>query len=346
MLQAGKSIVTSGDKLMKLTTERLYHAIRSPKPEIESAIRQLRLLLTIDAKRYGEAKKQLPYFVCGIFNPPIRRSENFAWISHFILDFDHLNQKGYDTRSLKNILSTDLRVKMIFISPGGEGLKVMFKLSERCYDRAIYSMFYKQFAASFAKQHHLSQILDAVTNDVTRACFISTDADVYYNPNCQPIEIAEYLNLDSCTIIKEAAIDYKLDAGKTGKSIDEVRGPDEDALLKIKQRLNPNIRVRPAVEKQYYVPAEVDTAVEEIEKRMTIEGITINTIRNISYGKKLTFRLGFREAEINLFYGRRGYSVVQSMRTGTSKELNEVCAAIINDVLWGEKQIFGGTDGG
>ena len=54
---------------------------------------------------------------------------------------------------------------------------------------------------------------------------------------------------------------------------------------------------------------------------------------NIHYGKKFKFRLQLKEAEINLFYGKRGYTVVQSPRHGTNAELNVVCAQILTEML-------------
>ena len=90
MLQAGKNVTQLNDPLVKIQVEYLYQAVKSPKPEMAAEIRQLRMVKTLDNRRYTQLKKNLPYIVCGIFNPPVRKGENFAWISHFMLDFDHL----------------------------------------------------------------------------------------------------------------------------------------------------------------------------------------------------------------------------------------------------------------
>ena len=44
-------------------------------------------------------------------------------------------------------------------------------------------------------------------------------------------------------------------------------------------------------------------------------------------------QLGKREAEINLFYGKRGFSVVQTPRSGTNAELNDLMAELIDNFL-------------
>ena len=36
-----------------------------------------------------------------------------------------------------------------------------------------------------------------------------------------------------------------------------------------------------------------------------------------------------KQAEINLFFGKKGFSVVQSPRTGTNAELNQLMADLI-----------------
>ena len=89
MLQAGKCIYKINYHLLKVTPEYLFYAVKNPKPEIISAVRQLRLVKNIDTKRYQELIRNLPYVVTGIFHPAVRRTENFAWINHFIVDIDH-----------------------------------------------------------------------------------------------------------------------------------------------------------------------------------------------------------------------------------------------------------------
>jgi hypothetical protein len=62
-------------------------------------------------------------------------------------------------------------------------------------------------------------------------------------------------------------------------------------------------------------------------------GVILYEIINIQYGKKLRFKTGNRGAEINLFFGRRGFSVVQSPRCGTSEEFNVLMANMIECYL-------------
>ena len=63
------------------------------------------------------------------------------------------------------------------------------------------------------------------------------------------------------------------------------------------------------------------------------QGISVYEVQNIQYAKKIRCKLGVRLAEINLFYGKRGFRPVQSPRTGTSQELNEIVEEIIKVYL-------------
>ena len=99
MISVGTNIQSAVDELKQISIEYLYNSIRNPQPHIESKIQQLRTIRQMDEKAYTRAKKALPYVVCGIFNPPVRRTENFAYIEYFILDIDHLSEKQIDLTS-------------------------------------------------------------------------------------------------------------------------------------------------------------------------------------------------------------------------------------------------------
>jgi hypothetical protein len=109
-------------------------------------------------------------------------------------------------------------------------------------------------------------------------------------------------------------------------------GPDEEALLKIKSLLNPKLKLL-IEKKEAFVPEELDSLMERLLPYLIDAGIAVTEVINIHYGKKIRMKVNFREAEINLFYGKKGYSVVQSPRKGTNDELNELCAELINQFL-------------
>ncbi|WP_080905434.1 CRISPR-associated primase-polymerase type B [Parabacteroides sp. Marseille-P3160] len=332
MIFAGKKITSSSDQLAKISLDYLYHSIKNPKGEIEAKIRQLRIVRDIDKKSYALLKKELPYIVCGVFNPAFRRTDNFAYIEYFIVDIDHITQKGLSVKQIRQDIEKDSRTLLSFISPGEDGLKVMFHLKERCYDHGIYSLFYKSFILKFSQTYHIEQVIDAQTSDVCRACFISCDPDVYFNPEAEGIDLNTYLDINN----PSALFDLKKQTVETLPLVDNVdikenKDPDDEAIQRIKDILK--FKSKPAEKIPVYIPEQLNEIIQELKIYIEETGIVVTEIINISYGKKIRMKLGLKQAEINLFYGKRGFSVVESPRCGTNSELNMLTVNLINGFL-------------
>lgn len=333
MILFGKNITSTDDPLVKVPVEKIYHALRNPKSETTAHIRQLRIVRNIDKKRYSQLKRQLPYMVCGIFSPPFRRSENFAYIEYFILDIDHLSDKGISVTDLSSRIEKDSRVVLSFVSPSEDGLKIMLRLSEKCYDKGLFTLFYKVFAKQFAHQYDIEQVIDSQTCDVTRACFVSIDPDAYYNSKAETIDINNFLPSGNPTAMLD--LSNKLSHEEKNTSSAPVANPepepkadvDNEVISNIKAILNPNAVKKK--EKMVFVPEQLNEIIAELQAFIEDTGITVSEIVNISYGKKIRMRLRMRQAEVNLFYGKRGFSVVKSPRTGTDDELNEMMSQLI-----------------
>lgn len=84
MLHAGKNVTSVTEPLKKALLEHIYSSIRNPRPEILNHIRRLRIVRDMDTKRYAQMKRELPYMVCGTFNPPFRKVENLPTPSIFL----------------------------------------------------------------------------------------------------------------------------------------------------------------------------------------------------------------------------------------------------------------------
>lgn len=335
MISVGTNIQSSSDELQKVSLGYLAERLINPQPHIEAKIKRLRIIRELDSKQYARIKRELPYFVCGTFAPPYRRSENFAYTEYFVIDLDHLSDHGYDSVELKKRLSKDSRVYLIFESPGKDGLKMIFRLEERCYDSGLYSIFYKSFTKHLGELYDIEEIIDYSTNDVSRACFISHDPDAYYNPMADNVPLQSFVDMDSplemFELKKELEIDIKENPDIHDREI--VSEPDEDVLQKIKETLKDRKKQCKEVEKDVYVPEEVENILNRLSEYVGEFQIELYESIDIQYGKKLRFRLGVRQAEINLFFGKRGFTAVQCPRNGTSAELNEVCHEIVKQFI-------------
>lgn len=336
MISFGRNLTSSADKLEKMPLKQFYDMLRNPSSEMVAKLRQLQIVKDLDKKQYGVLKRQLPYMVAASFNPSFRLTENFAFAEYFIVDIDHLSDKGISLTELRKRLKADSRVVLCFASPSGDGLKVVFRFSERCYDAGKYALFYKLFVASLARQYGLEQVVDTRTSDVTRACFLSIDAEAYYNPDAEPVVMDGYVDFENPreAFGKKKMMEMMEAEFPFAEAEEDVRpkDPDSDVMARIKAKLNPKQAAKEE-KREPYVPDELNQIMNGLKSFVEDTGVLLYETINIQYGKKLRFKVGLKQAEINLFYGRRGFTVVQSPRVGTNEELNALMADLIESYL-------------
>jgi hypothetical protein len=223
-------------------------------------------------------------------------------------------------------------VLAFFVSPGGDGLKVLFHLKEKCTDLTLFSAFYKVFTMKFAQQYLLQKVVDLRTSDVSRACFISWDENAFIKLDAHSIDMNDYLSLhdfeESEQEIKEAVQFAKEIQSEEKKTAQEI---EQNILDKIKLKLNPTLRVKKV--KNLYVPSEIDELVPIIEKCLTELDIILVEVTPLSYGKKLKIKAGIFWAEINLFYGKKGYSIVKTPKNGSNEKLADLVFQSITQII-------------
>lgn len=337
MISVGSNVRNNTEPLKKVTLDYLFNALRNPKADFESKIRQLRVVRQLNEGQYTSLKQQLPYFVCAAFNPAFRKTDNFAYTSYFVIDIDHIGSKGLILEDLKHRIISDPRTLMCFVSPGEDGLKVMMRLKDKCYDAGVYSVFYKRFVSDFSAQYNLQQVIDGQTSDVTRACFMSVDRKAYFNPSAEMVDMAHVINLmDSSELMlqkKKAEKDIKELTATDVQDTDRQHEPDDDSMDKIRQLLKMRQKGSDPMKKDVYVPEILNQLEEKLRDYVNDIGLTITEIINIQYGKKIRAELNLKKAEVNLFYGKKGFSVVVSPRTGTDESLNSLLAETVQTFI-------------
>jgi hypothetical protein len=125
--------------------------------------------------------ENFPYFNLGLFRDGHRKNENLISTSFFIFDYDHLNDK---LNNMLLLLKEDPSVFAFFISPRGNGLKVIYLLDKPITDHELFSSLYKYYADKYNVD--LGAEPDK-TSDASRPCFFSYDPDMYININAQPL---------------------------------------------------------------------------------------------------------------------------------------------------------------
>lgn len=126
---------------------------------------------TEDKKLRTELKKQLPS-IC--FSGKFSRREDKAIIEHsglIAVDFDHLEDRLIP---LRDRLMKDKFTFLLFISPSGDGLKLVVRIPANIETHAK--------SAAALTDYYKDEKLDEF-RDISRICFESYDPDIYYNPD-------------------------------------------------------------------------------------------------------------------------------------------------------------------
>lgn len=139
-------------------------------------IREGQSKTTIESVRDGDkdAKKTLP-IVCFSGEFSDRSDEGlFDHSGLIVLDFDHI-----DVEKSKTVLATDAYVYSCWVSPSGDGLKALVRVTNperhRDHFRALKTYFHKQYDL---------EVDESGVNE-SRACFESYDPDLILNPGAQ-----------------------------------------------------------------------------------------------------------------------------------------------------------------
>lgn len=261
-----------------------------------------------------------------MFHHDCRRIENISVVNYIVLDIDHLTD--FDGK-IPDSIKADDSVLMAFISPSGEGIKVIFRLSEPLISIQGFQVAYREFAEKFGVKVGLTGFIDLKTSDVSRACFLSYDANVYYNPAA----IGVKLNVMNDIFDVNEFADNNEIAVLAENNIEKTKGViNETAYKAILKEINPNTPTR--VQKEIFIPKEITMLFAEIEKLCQQVGLEMLEQIPIQYGVKIIVKQGYRKAEANVFYGKKGYSVVISPKTGTDKNLNELLHQILFDFFF------------
>jgi hypothetical protein len=165
---------------MKVTFfKNLYDKDAPHHVEVHTALDRIRegqSKTTIESVRDGnkDAKKTLP-IVCFSGEFSDRSDEGlFDHSGLIVLDFDHI-----DVEKSKTVLATDAYVYSCWVSPSGDGLKALVRVTNperhRDHFRALRTYFHKQYDL---------EVDESGVNE-SRACFESYDPDLILNPGAQ-----------------------------------------------------------------------------------------------------------------------------------------------------------------
>ena len=135
--------------------------------------------------RKEEARKlkgQLPGFTpSGVFRRGHRADQLEIYSRVTGLDFDHVA----DPSGLAALFRAQKYTLGLFVSPGGEGLKVFVRVDT---DREMHINAFTAVAAYYEQLSGLA--CDRVCKDICRCCYVSDDPEAWYNPEAEVFTVA------------------------------------------------------------------------------------------------------------------------------------------------------------
>jgi hypothetical protein len=196
------------------TIPEILHEIKTGK--FRPGITYLRKSLAENKmEAYEKAKKSLPAFTpSGKFVGGRKMEFLEAYSNFIILDIDKLSQT--DLQNTKHIANQCEYTYASFISPSGNGLKILVKVDIKKED-------HKETFLAIQKHYEtlLNQEIDKSGKDITRLCFYSFDDNLYQNENAkvflseamqtsqaEPVEASSALNLKLETSNSEAVYNH------------------------------------------------------------------------------------------------------------------------------------------
>ena len=152
------------------SVEYIIHRIREGKSkDIVKRIREEK-----DKDKRNLVKKELPA-IC--FSGEFTRREDSALVNHsgvICLDFDGFAKKS-DMLAKKDEFTKDKYTLSVFISPSGDGLKLLVKIPA---DENKHKTYFK----ALEKYYNCEQF-DKTSKNISRVCYESYDPLIYHNPD-------------------------------------------------------------------------------------------------------------------------------------------------------------------
>ena len=196
------------------TIPKILHEIKTGK--YRPGITYLRKSLAENKlEAYEKAKKSLPAFTpSGKFVGGRKMEFLEAYSNFIILDIDKLSQT--DLQNAKHKANQSEYTYASFISPSGNGLKILVKVNTTKED-------HKETFLAIQKHYEtlLNHEIDKSGKDITRLCFYSFDDNLYQNEaaivfasetkqssQAEPVEASTTLNLKPETLNSEAVYNH------------------------------------------------------------------------------------------------------------------------------------------
>lgn len=332
-----KGKIEKNNNLCPITSEMVVNRIRSDEA-LKHQVKLLRRVRQVDLQAYKRQKVKLPFFIGADFLNGIRRMENYLQINAFTVDIDNCFLDLPFDDDLLESLKLDPRIFIMFRSPSGKGLKLVFLISNGPESPKDYSDFYRTFIYRFCKKYKIESFVDSVTSDVTRVCFLSFDPGVYYNPRALPVEFHRHKPTTQQKVNQQEDLPNqesdKQGAQDKGSLEKEFSGsPNASQYKEILNKLGTKPKIPGSGNYRFKIPGQLEKLLPFLKSEIGKYQLVLKEERNIQYGKKVVVSQEEDWAEVNIFYGKKGFSVVLSPKTGSDPDLGALLERLIYNAI-------------
>lgn len=306
-----------------LSEDDLYAVLRSPSDSnYVVQIDQLRNTVFLNSSDARKRLSKLPFLVCANFNPMLYGEENFSFIEHFCVDVElPVFNSSEDYITWRHKLERDNQIFMSFISALGDKLHIFFTLRQRCYDRGLFQLFYREFTSDFFRRHNIDYVPTRSETDPCKPIYISIDPNVFCCIDPAPVVFDNYINSKNLEERRERIERNKQKSKrplvKKEKTSEE---PSTYAMAKIKSILK---------HKPIHQPASTDSSIkvclslfdqntEELKRSLLDEGIRLDDIQSIRGGRKIILTKDREKATANIIFDNEGNAAIV-FAVGTSE---------------------------
>jgi VirE N-terminal domain len=138
-----------------------------------------------DRTEYSRLKAQLPVLTfCGLFIGGHKKENLLTYNNIIIIDIDHIPET--QIAEIKSKLFSDKYVFACWISPSGNGLKILIKTDT---DPLMHKFYFDRILDYLYATYEIQA--DASGSDICRLCFVSYDKDIWIKDNAEVFPMHE-----------------------------------------------------------------------------------------------------------------------------------------------------------
>ena len=175
----------------------------------KSQIVSCRQLIQVGNKpAYNNLKKKLPSLTfSGTFSGAHKEENLLNYSNYIVIDIDNIETDRVE--ALKESIFTDKYVFAAWISPSGNGIKLLIKIASNADDHALCFLCLLEY---FKANHNID--IDKSGSDVCRLCFVSYDERLLLKNDNAVFDFNDYLDLIEDNQEPKEKISTKIPAAK------------------------------------------------------------------------------------------------------------------------------------